>query len=790
MLTLDEFNTLITEQILKGTSPNASQSEAIEHVQSKALLIVAGPGSGKTTVLVLRALKHIFVDGLLPEHLLITTFTRKAAKELRTRWLDWGTELIEAIRSLHGDAVVLEHIDLNRCRIDTLDSIVEQTLSEYRLPGEIAPVLVDESASKLILKIHAFRDIYRSNKELLDNFFARYTFEGSPPRNQAQALEVAKQICDRLVQDCVDIEQYQAASIENQLVAQIFKQYQAYQRGNNIFDFVTLEQMFLERLQEGTLDDWLSDIKALLIDEYQDTNPLQESIYFEIISQCSPQVSVVGDDDQSMYRFRGGSVELFTDFIKRQKNKTTNSTHRVDMIDNYRSSDEIVTFYNNFIGNDPAFQNARISPSKPDVVSNRGIQNFPVLGMFRDSPEKLAQDLADWLDSTFTSGIFSVTDGDDCFQLTLSNKNDLGDCVLLSHSVSESTYNHFGEQSSQIRFTGMLREELAQRNRNVFNPRGLPLRSVLNVKYLLGLVLLCLDPNQEFVDSTYPTNEAKYYLDDWREVANEFIHTAPPPSDDGGLSKFIADWQNASNGNASTSFPDDWPLLELIFKLIVWLPNFQHDPEHQVWLEAITRTITSAGMASPYGMQILKEGVHRNRSRESIIRDALVPIAENEIGVDEDIMPSVPRDYMQIMTIHQSKGLEFPLVIVDVGSHFKRSHPKQKFRRFPDSESNVVMMEDDIESFLPSPLRTHRSPLDRTFDDLVRLYYVAYSRPQSVLLLVGCEQMLRYGKEGSVKDKAIPNVALGWTREGYWPWRQTYTGKKRPVLVEPPLIRI
>jgi DNA helicase-2/ATP-dependent DNA helicase PcrA len=195
-------------------------------------------------------------------------------------------------------------------------------------------------------------------------------------------------------------------------------------------------------------------------------------------------------------------------------------------------------------------------------------------------------------------------------------------------------------------------------------------------------------------------------------------------------------------------------------------------------------------MASPYGMQILQQLPHRDRSRQSLVRDGLVPIAENEVDVDEDIMPSVPRDRLQLMTIHQAKGLEFPLVIVDVGSHFKSNHKGHAFKRFPRGPSNVVIMEDDVESYLPAPLRGSRTPLDRSFDDLVRLYYVAYSRPQSVLLLVGCEGCLSFGKGRDLSSGAIPNVALGWTRSGTWPWRQAYTGRKPPVRVDPPLILI
>jgi DNA helicase-2/ATP-dependent DNA helicase PcrA len=330
---------------------------------------------------------------------------------------------------------------------------------------------------------------------------------------------------------------------------------------------------------------------------------------------------------------------------------------------------------------------------------------------------------------------------------------------------------------------------MLNRGRHIFNPRGRSLRSIESVKQLLGLLLLCLDPDGARVDQTFPTNEARFFLSEWKDAAHDFIAQNPAPADRGGLRRFVGEWQRVSRGGHNDAFPRDWPALELIFKLITWMPSFQTDPEHQVWLEAITRTLADAGMASPYGMQLWQVDPHRDRSRESLIRDGLLPIAENEVEVDEDIMPSVPRNQLQLMTIHQSKGLEFPLVIVDVGSHFTGGWRRQAFLRFPTQPSNVVTMEDDVEPYLSAPLRTGRSPMDRSFDDLVRLYYVAYSRPQSVLMLIGCEKCLNYGRGRSFSG-AIPNIALGWNRNGDWPWRQGYTGRRAPIRADTPMLLI
>ena len=766
---------------------NSAQLEAVTYAGDSVLQIVAGPGSGKTTAIVLRALRHVFVEDVLPENVLITTFTRKAAKELRTRWLDWGTAVFEEL-GLERDS----GIDLNRCVIDTLDSVVQQVLTDHRPTGTIAPIVADTTASNLIFRRKVFQDTY--DRTELDGLLGRYTFDKRHPRNQGEALRTAKALLDRFVQDLVDLNSYGQVGRSEKLMANMQESYRQQADDTNVFDFALLEEGFLRGLANGDLDEWLSSLKAVLIDEYQDTNPLQEAIYFMMFKNASLSATIVGDDDQSMYRFRGGSVELFTDFRQRCQNATGRQAKRVDMVRNFRSTPEIVNFYNNHIRTDPEFNSARITPPKPSVTAVRPSNGIPVLGMFRPDEEVLANDLASFLDLLIKRrGILIGSTGQ---EIRLSDNGDLGDLVFLAHSVKEITYSRFNG-NIQSQFPGLLRDELESRGLQVFNPRGQLLRTIPSVEILLGLVLQSIDFDDSEIDVDRRfTKEAKYFLKRWRNRAQRFAASSPAPSDGRGIRGFIAGWQKASSGEKQKDFPQDWPALELVYKLLAWMPDFQRDPEHQVWLEAITRIISGASMASSYGMRLLQNtdqisnGEHVRLSRLNFVRDALVPIAEDQVDVDEEIVPSVPRNRLQFMTIHQAKGLEFPLVIVNVGGRFKSNHWTQRFLRFPDKISNVVQAEDDVEAHLSTSLRSGRRPIDRTFDDLVRLYYVAYSRPQSVLMLVGNENCLTYGTGKGNRARTIPNIALGWRRDGTWPWRQTYSGRRPPVRVEPPFLEM
>jgi DNA helicase-2/ATP-dependent DNA helicase PcrA len=269
--------------------------------------------------------------------------------------------------------------------------------------------------------------------------------------------------------------------------------------------------------------------------------------------------------------------------------------------------------------------------------------------------------------------------------------------------------------------------------------------------------------------------EATRYLTAWRREAANFILTNPQPNVPHTIADFVQSWQ-ARAPQGVMSWPDEWPLLELCFKLITWMPFLHDDPEGQVYLEAISRVIAQAATFSLYrSTLVFSNPVNTERSVRHAIMDILAPIAENGVDLDEEIMPSVPRDRLSFMTIHQAKGLEYPLVIVDVSSDYSANNHLQRFRRFPESPSNVAAMEDDLANYCPiGPLRMARSAIDRTFDDLVRLYYVAYSRPQSVLMLVGLAPCLRH-------NTTIKHVAMGWRRNSTWPWRVPVTGR-HPAL--------
>lgn len=804
-MTFEQFLALISSTPAIGRRPNDEQVACIDASPTLPTMIVAGPGSGKTTVLVLRALRHMLVDGVPPERILITTFTKKAAREIRSRLIEWGEALIDQVEAHRDlapdDAAFFRQLDVNRVVTGTLDSICQEALSSDRHADEPPLVTLETFAANVILQRRGqIGRVFRENGNELGTYLSAFTMDGNSPNSVGQAAATLVPIVERFIQDRVDVAAYGANNqpLAQQLIATIASDYRTYLRDNNLLDFSSLEEAMLSRLQLRRLPALLKDVSVVLVDEYQDTNALQEAIYFELVLATGASFTVVGDDDQSLYRFRGATIELFRAFVSRCEARLgTRPQGPLYLIQNYRSTPEIIRFFNAFVRNDPQFAAARIQPPKPIIEANKPDSQLPVLAMFRDNAEMLANDLTGFLHDVFRGNGFHDPDGryQDSLRRNIAG-GDLGDAVLLGSSVLEMQRPYFGN-APKPRFAHHLRGAMHNRNLLMFNPRGRSLRDIVQVEQLLGLTILAIDPpdRQEghLFEGMLLTLEAKFFMHRWVASARSLLATAPPRIYGRVLQQEVTSWTNFVLGQPSEkSTGRDWPLLDVIYGFVPWIPHFEDDPEGQVYLEAISRAAGQAAGFSAYGGRIVRpmdpdeQNDHGRLSVMSVLRDVIAPIAENVIEVDEEIMPSVPRDRLNVMTIHQAKGLEYPLVIVDVGADFSTDASKNRFRRFPDTPSPTAQIEDALAPFTPElgRLRTERSGLERSFEDLIRLYYVAFSRPQSALMLVGCNKMIRW-------KSTIKHVASGWRQDESWAWREATPasgGRRAPAIVSPPAI--
>jgi DNA helicase-2/ATP-dependent DNA helicase PcrA len=254
-------------------------------------------------------------------------------------------------------------------------------------------------------------------------------------------------------------------------------------------------------------------------------------------------------------------------------------------------------------------------------------------------------------------------------------------------------------------------------------------------------------------------------LQQWRQTA-----VARRPARNPGLTNFIEAWSaRRPTRRVRTARVS---LNDIIFKLIKWLPDFQSDIEHLAWLEAIQRAVSAAAVLQGFGGEILFDAndPSSDLSRASVrqaYQRVFFPIAEGLIEVSEDALETLPLDRVSIMTIHQAKGLEFPITVVDIGTALENLSWIQARSRYPTRPDTAHKLEEGLRPFsdIDLPLRP---PLDRAFDDLVRNYFVAFSRAQDILILAGHD----YARIDKPRGTPARHIGSGWTRPPTsWPWR-------------------
>jgi DNA helicase-2/ATP-dependent DNA helicase PcrA len=767
MISWGDFEYCVASELGRDISEerNPNQNRAISSPPNQSLFIVAGPGSGKTTVIALRILKLIFVDDIDPASILATTFTRKAAGELRSRILGWGDQLKQAFVSHPSYAhirIQIQMLDLNRIVTGTLDSIAEETLADHRAPGSPPPSVIEDFVSSSLMTRSGLFNHGRYNNNELKSYIITLRGTGWG----LNVSEMSKTLCDvkdRFYHDQIDIDRFRVdrnASGIN-IMCDSINDYIHELQGRYLFDFALLEQQFWERLRDSSLRSFTQNIRFALIDEYQDTNLLQEQIYYEIAKNAlanQGSIAVVGDDDQSLYRFRGATVDLFQNFPDRINNFLNVLITTIYLTGNYRSTQVIVDFCNGFIALDESYQNMRVA-NKPPIIPMRPQPyiDYPILGMFRNTLTQLATDLANFINSVVRGTGFRISDHGMEYTVRINPQlGTAGDIALLLGSQREF------DSQNQPRLPLLLRDSLRQLPDPimVFNPRGQSLESIETVQILCGLMLECIDPNSNMQNNiaNLPQVALNRFVE-WREEARIYIDSDPQPVNNHDLRQFVDSWQNRRPSGKRT-WDREVPMIDLVYKLVTWIPDMQSDIENIVYLEAITRTINQSELFGNFSGQIVFD--HNNLERSSF-KEALwnifVPIASGAIEINEDLLETLPTDRVNIMSIHQAKGLEFPLVIVDVGSDFRTNHRAHAFKRFPENGGMTCNMEDELMPYSPLGVPQRRG-LDRAFDDLIRQYFVAYSRAKDCLLLVGLEPVRNH----------IPNVATGWNRNRTWHW--------------------
>ena len=291
---------------------NKEQMEAVVNTKGP-LLILAGAGSGKTRVLTHRVAYLIEEEGVDPFHIMAITFTNKAAKEMRTRVDD----LVG-----HGSENVW---------VATFHSTCVRILRRFidRLGYTNHFIIYDTDDQKTVLK-EVYKYLQIDSKQL-------------PEKSVLAEISKAK---DRFLSPS-EYERQVRGDYQKTRIAQIYTEYQKRLRGNDALDFDDLLVKTVELFQfhPDVLEIFQERFRYIMVDEYQDTNHVQFLLIHQLASKYR-NLCVVGDDDQSIYKFRGANIYNILDFEKEFPD-----TKVIKLEQNYRSTKNILSAANEVIRN-------------------------------------------------------------------------------------------------------------------------------------------------------------------------------------------------------------------------------------------------------------------------------------------------------------------------------------------------------------------------------------------------------------------------------------------------------
>ena len=727
--TADEF--LAAFEATQGFRPYPGQLEAINS-DSPATWVLAGPGTGKTEVLVLRALRLMIVEGVPPESIVLTTFTNRAADELRER-IELRTDKILEQPSMSG----IERPNTSGMWLGTLHAIAYDILRQFDVDSERL-VMLEEAAS-------TFRILQHSN-DFIDH--AMYeTLNGSKPRvyhNRIHHAERLKAAINRIVEDDLDRNSLdtdephrseQSTWPDEQIRKKFLDLSNSYEeRLGGAVDFSGLQATFLGFLEGPSATRFLGPdeergwkgISHVIVDEYQDTNPVQEAIYMAMC-RFGASITVVGDDDQALYRFRGASVDAMIGFDERCSTDhpvigSKDEVLTVTLDENRRSHEGIVSALNGYVRDaERSLRYDAARTAKPDLKAESNVKgdHDTFFVIVRDDEAELGSAVADIMQGLLDEGDIA----------------DMRGVALLAASTKETNRSLFRHYADAFEDRGI----------PMFNPGSKTLHKDQWLIEIMGVICRIVDPHEHvlevqgkqittYVRSLKKSAERRLASDKkLREhvdsIIARFDHPARDPSD-----------------NQPDSYPGSWNILKLFYKILN-APAYSHlidtsgGPHESAssWrMGWITGLIGSFQMAQPLDGWLphsthSDEDYYTWRGRkppeeirgisprvvDRIYRDLLALLSSGGFNDIEDDIHKLPPGTVPALTIHQSKGLGFPIVFVCA------NNPAWG----PSAEHH---QEDFFHPYRKRAVFTHGqfSAEERAMHDDVRKLFVAMSRAQ------------------------------------------------------------
>ncbi len=660
---------------------NEAQKQAISTVEGP-LLITAGPGTGKTFTLVQRAVYLIQECHVAPEQILIATFTEKAAKELVTRITN---ELSK--RNIKAN--------LNEMYVGTFHSICLRILKEnlaftrikknYRLLDEF------DQQYKLFQNFYHFKNI--------PGFDLLFQQEGGKKKGQWQLSGDICKFANTLSEEMVDfVEMQKDENNKISAMGQLLERYERFLSENNYLDFSSIQVETYRLLSEypeilGKLQD---KIKYIMIDEYQDTNYIQEQLVFLLGSRCQ-NICVVGDDDQGLYRFRGATIRNILEFAHKF---TEGKCKVIPLTVNYRSNSDIVDFYDLWMkttsGENFKFSWDKFRLDKTITAQKKSTLHSPAV--IRVSSE--CEENEDW----FNAILGFIRD------LKKSGKlKDYNQIAFLFRSVKNNT-------------VVALAKFLEEHEIKVYSPRSDMFFSRPEIKLAIGCLLLTFP---KFAFKIGKPDEQKYFDKNLSAYFTGCIKYASPViTNNPQLQKWIRECGLTHSNLLKNT---DYAFSGLFYQMLAFSPFKEYldtDLNKGVFDLRPQRNLSIFTQILQKYEYLHNIDIFQSKNIDKVVdlffNLYLKVLFKGGIAEYEDDSEYAPSGCVSFLTIHQAKGMEFPIVFTGIYSSNPRS-----------SESSI-MPEIEKKYF-------HRKPFEPfneiKYFDFWRLYYTAFSRAQNLLIL-------------------------------------------------------
>ncbi len=654
---------------------NDQQKEAIQTTEGP-LLIIAGPGTGKTYTLVQRIVYLIKEKNLKPEEIMVATFTEKAAKELVTR-------ITNELDKLNIP------LNLNDMYVGTFHSICLRFIKEHLEYTRVKKNyrMLDQFDQKYMIFQHIKR--FRALPHY-DDLFA-------PNMGSWRQADKIATYVGSLLEELVDTREMQKDDNPEILaIANILDEYREILEEENLIDFTSIQTEAYRLLKENPeiLDEIRSQIKYIMVDEYQDTNYIQEKIVF-LLAGDKKNICVVGDDDQGLYRFRGATIRNILEFPTHFEK---GECKQINLTVNYRSEKQIIDFYNEWMQNTDSFSWRNFRFPKQIVPGKKNYSTGTTV--LKCSGQN---DLDEWCGNVYKF----ITDLEEIGVI-----KDYNQVAFLCKSVKN------GKVLDLIRY-------LEESDIPVYSPRSEMFFERKEICELLGILIMCF-PNYFIrlkTDSFTITSDQ--YLEFYQFYRERCVKPAMKLLQG---NKELKNWyEEVLKRHSSLTKNTDYAFTGLLYQLLQFEPFKSYigiDIGSGVIDERAARNISI--FTSVLGKY---EYLHRVEvftaqnivgTAETFFNMYLKFLYDGGITEYEDDSEYAPSGCVSFMTIHQSKGMEFPIVLVD--SLYER----------PTAKNEGIIGKVEVKYF-------HRPPFEEFNDikyfDFWRLYYTAFSRAQNLLVL-------------------------------------------------------